>query len=351
MICGSSSSAREIRGAGLIYPFHLPYKLSWCHNFLKLYRSKTLSKNVFLLRALRPFKRKKSLQVLVCTVVVWSNWIRLAPFSHFLWFSSLADPHKCEKVRGETGVCGRETEFVQEEERNDEGLHISFISGFSRKSFMEQIHFIICAILYVWSWSCITYQKVKGQKNRFVYCGVENTIAKKKKSRNLPLHCVKRGKGVRFFPGEEWLPPSILNPNKNRLCSKTWRPKEVKFENVFKNTSLRAPRNLDREWISQPRILQTSPPPTPSATTTLTVLWPDGFATGKKGKRREGGEKTKAIPQFSWKRRRMSIEQHTCAFLPLLLFRDPLNAHSHMQAKKTSLQLCCILSQIIFGAL
>ncbi len=39
------------------------------------------------------------------------------------------------------------------------------------------------------------------------------------------------------------------------------RPAAVKFENVFKNTSVRAPRNLDREWISQPLILQTSPPP------------------------------------------------------------------------------------------
>ena len=73
-------------------------------------------------------------------------------------------------------------------------------------------------------------------------------LQKRKILRNLPLHCVKRGKGVRFSLVKNG---SILNP--------------------------------------------------------------------KRGERRGERKKTKAIPQFSWKRRRMSIEQHTCAFLPLLL--------------------------------
>ncbi len=57
-------------------------------------------------------------------------------------------------------------------------------------------------------------RKYKGKKTALFTVVLKIQLQKRKFLRNLPLHCVKRGKGVRFFPGEEWLPPSILNPKR-----------------------------------------------------------------------------------------------------------------------------------------
>ncbi len=243
MICGNSSSAREIRWA-VLGQFTLSiYKLSWCHNFLGfIIRAKHCQK-MFSSTCTPPLQKKKSLQVLVCTVVVWSNWIGLVPFSHFLWFSSLSDPHKCEKVGGgKLGCAGEKRNSCKRKRGMMKGCTSPSSQSFSRKSFMEQIN------SRIWFWHCITYQKIQEQKTALSTRVLRIQFKKKKNLRNLPLHCVKRGKGVRFSLVKNG---SILNP--------------------------------------------------------------------KRGERRGERKKTKAIPQFSWKRRRMSIEQHTCAFLPLLL--------------------------------